>query len=410
MQIAQTTFTGINLLAEMAKQANSSTPTPRINNLSNAPRVSTGQTVVNNDEFFAAREAEATANYVNWQAQAHEAFYSPNESLSGYVPGGYSIDTEIALAIETGYAAIDSNGNIVPGFTGGAFTSGEELNAQLINERSALKFEQQLSNLQSLYKSLGADASKYDDKFSAALDKITEQLFDNRYEHSGMYINADKEGVASSIKAAFNGEEGKYSVDDIKSMIILDYESMSKSPKSDSEFQLGTMLGFDAAAITAMQKSGKLSESAAATVWNTFNKRVDDMIAQANKNIESAKNDPFMPKGLSYSPINKELIYDSINAMIDAAMADNFAAGLRNALSMIAETRDAHIASQKESSGTYDQRYVGDIVNKNSNYSQDKAFYFNRDVEVRSEYLSRYMSTPSFAITGNVLGNVDVLV
>lgn len=404
MQIVQTTYIG-NIYTEMAKQAANGVKVPEIIDLSkpeNRPqREQTGELVTNHAEFFAAREAEVRANYASEQAKRHEAFYSPNETLTGYVPGGYSIDTEIMLAIETGYAAIDSNGQVVPGFSEGS---------QLMNERSPLKFAQQLENLQSLYNSLGEDASKYDDKFNAALDKIIAGLFDNRYEHSGMYINADKEGVANSIKAAFYGENVKYSVDDIKSMIILDYESMSKSPKSDSEYHLGAMLGFDAAAITAMQKNGKLSDSAAATVWDAFNKRADEVIAKANRNIDLARNDPYMPKSLSYSPINKELIYDSINAMIDAAMSDNFAAGLRNALSSIAEMRDARIASQQEETGMYDQRYANDMLRKDNNYSQERAFYFNRDVEIASSYLSQYMSAPSFAVSGNALGNVDVKV
>lgn len=411
MQIMQTTCMG-NIYVEMARQAASGIKVPEIVDLSkpeNRPAQPVGELVTNHAEFLSAREAEARANYAVRQMKQHEAFYSPHQSLVGYTPGGYSIDTEIMLAIETGYAVIDSNGQVIPGFSGVIWTSGEDYNAQLVNERSPLKFEQQLENLQSLYNSLGEDASKYDDKFNAALDKIIAGLFDNRYQHSGIYINADKEGVTNSVKAAFYGEDGKYSVDDIKSMIILDYESMSKSPRSDSEYHLGAMLGFDAATITAMQKNGKLSDNAAATVWEAFNKHVDDVIAQANRNIESAKKDPYMPKTRSYSPINKELVYDSIKTMITVANADNFATGLRNALQSLSEMRDAHIASQQEASGTYDQRYVGDIFML-SEYNHERAFYFNRDVEVRSNYLSQYMSSPSFAVKGNVLGNVDVMV
>ena len=406
MRIMQLTHTGINLYDEMAMKTNSASEMVIVDHSTEPREVTWGIPVADGKEFFAACEAEARANYATNQTQKRDAFYTTSEVLTGYVPGQNSIDIEIALATTTGNVVLGPNGEFL-GVMDTAATSMSEVNARLVNERSPLKFEQQLKNLRVLYESLGADAAQYDEKFNEVIDKITAQVFLTTAEHSGMYVNADKQGVADSIKAAFQGEAGKYSIDDIKSMIILDFESMSKKPQSNSEFHLGAMFGFDAAAITAMQKNGKLSDSAAATVWGVFNKSVEDAIEQANKNIVAQKNDPFSPKNLSYSPINKNLIYDTIQAMIDAAKSVSFADGLRNALRMISEKRDAHIMSQNELTGMYDQRYVNDVFN---NYDQYKNFYFNRDMEVRSDYLSRYMGDTSFAVTGNVLGNVDILV
>jgi hypothetical protein len=258
---------------------------------------------------------------------------------------------------------------------------------------SPLAFEIQLNNLSTLYDYLGDTAAQQKDVFDSAVQVI----IDDFISKGGAFINADKEGVADSIHAFFNGEEGKYTLDDLKTMVVLSFENVGLyGGDSSSEHQVGASFGYQALNIEMAFRAGKLSDAAYATVKDMFATQVDDYIKLMDRYQTIAKTDPFGPKGVTYSPIRPDLVYKSIDIMLGALDNDDFNQGLREALRTLENMHTAQRDSQLEEKGEADQRlsllFAGSL---------DARIRTGDNIQVSSRFFTEYLNRPEWTISGN---------
>ena len=324
-----------------------------------------------------------------------EAFYSTDETLN-YTPGNLSVEDEIRLATQSGFAGI-IDGKLTPSIsqvilkTDGSAESKQANALALVkmNSPSPFDFEQKVNNLKSLYEHLGDTAINYSSDFENALNG----LIDDFVSKGGFYVNADKEGVADSIRSMFNGTEGKYTVDDLKTMAVLSFERIG-APESDNELQVGMKLGLDALSIEMARNAGKLSDAAYATVKDAFNTYVDDVIKQMNSYIEQAKNDPFMSKEVAYSPVRPELVYKAIDVMLGALENADYNQGLREAIKTLESMHNSQRDSQQEN-GKVDHRFSGQFTNPMTRVSDGDY------LQITSKSLTDYLNRPEWSVNGN---------
>ena len=332
-----------------------------------------------------------------------EIFYSTHESANNYTPGNFSVEDEIKLASQLG-AAFVLDGKVVHTTNSATFmyvfdTSDTE-EARRANSLacrqginpSPLNFEQLVNNLKTLSEHLGDVANDYTVDFNKALDGIIEQFL----SRGGMYVNADKEGVSESIYAMFNGTDGKYTVDDLKTMAVLSFErERLVGSYSSGEFQMGASLGYEAIQIEMAYRAGKLSDEAYATVKSTFGSHVEDMIKKMDDYINNIKSDPFGMKNVTHSPVRPELVYKSIDIMLGALKKADFNQGLREAIKTLDNMHNAMRESQLLDKGINDARYNAQFM---GNVDRIK----NGDrLQLSSNSFTDYLNRPEWAISGN---------
>lgn len=332
-----------------------------------------------------------------------DIFYTINETINNYSPGSFSVEDEIKIASQLG-AAFVLDGKILHTTDSQSFfycfdMSGTEDAKRANNialkqdiEPSPLNFEQQVNNLKTLYEHLGDIASAYTIDFDKALNGIINQFL----SRGGMYVTADKEGVAESIYAIFNGTDGKYTVDDLKTMAVLSFERETLvGSYSSGEFQMGASLGYEAIHIEMAYKAGKLSDEAYTTVQNAFNSHVDDMIKKMDEYILHIKTDPFGIKNVTHSPVRPDLVYKSIDVMLGTLENDEFNQGLREALKTLNNMHNAMRESQLLDKGINDARYNAQFMGV-----IDRIKIGDR-LQISSNSFTDYLNHPEWAIKGN---------
>ena len=350
----------------------------------------------NIDAATAEMERAGRENSIKWMNREREGFYMADSTLE-YTPGEHSVEIEIALATQRGYTAI-VDGQLAPSFSEVLFKDNDALSA--ISPNSPLDFVAKVSNLKNLYEHLGDKAASYNAEFGAALQGVIDEFI----EKGGIYVQADKIGIADSIRAMFSGEEGKYTADDLRTMAVLDIETMAGHYMAgDSEHALGARLGFDALKIEMARNAGKLSDSAYSTVKGAFNARVEELVKEMDKALNSQKSDPFMPKDVGYSPARPESVSKAIDFMLSALDSNDFNQGFRAALRGLEHMHNAQRESQLEN-GSLDQRYNIQFFGG----KQDRTL-MNDSIQISSRFFAEYLSQPQWAISGNVF-SVDVAV
>jgi hypothetical protein len=339
-------------------------------------------------------------NNIKFMNLEREAFYLMSSSLQSYNPGQHgqlSVEDEIRLATETGFAAI-IDGKLTPSFS---LTWTNDPNSILdVTTNSPLDFMQKIDNLRSLFEHLGDSALNYSSQFESALKGIIDDII----SAGGRYVSADKEGVADSIQAMFNGDEGKYSADDLKTMMALSFESMINTfPPGASEHTLGAMLGYNAVMIEMARSAGRLSDAAYATVKTAFNTHVDDLIKQMDEYLDWQKNDPWSPKDVTYSPAHPEIVKEAIELMIKTLDGSDFNQSLRTTLRLLEGKHNAQRENQL-SNGALDQRYntlFFITVNERTSFS-DAA-------QISSRFFSEFLNKPEWTINSGLFSvNVTV--
>ncbi|MCL2222517.1 MAG: hypothetical protein FWC20_09535 [Oscillospiraceae bacterium] len=318
-----------------------------------------------------------------------EEFYTRATSLQGFTPGEFgnlSVEDEIRRATETGFAAV-IDGKLTPSFSVGWTTDpNSELTA---TTNSPLDFAQKVDNLRSLFDHLGDNAVNYKTQFENALYGIIDDLF----ARGGMFINADREGVAESIFAMFNGTEGKYSADDLKTMAVLAFEAVGGGV-TDSEVQLGMRLGMDAMKIQMARDSGRLSDAAYETVRNAFTANADDLIRQMNDFLDAARVDNTMPRNVAYSPARPELVNRAIDVMLGVLENADFNQGLREALSTLENMHNAQRENGLEN-GMADQRFNMQFMTERDRVS------VGGNMQMGSQFFAEFLGRNDWAVNGN---------
>jgi len=292
-----------------------------------------------------------------------------------------------------GFNIVDDN-IVMVSFPGGAHQFSAPWDLDLVNPpNSPLGFEAKVNNLKNLYKYLGETGVESRDVFEKAIGGI----IDDFITKGGMYVSADKEGVADSIRAIFDGEEGKYTIDDLKTMAVLSYERTGLGVgDSGSEFQIGASFGLGAIQIEMARDAGKLSDAAYETVKNAFNEQVEDFIKQMEQYQEKAKTDPFGPKNVTYSPIRPELVYKSIDIMLGALEKDDFNQGIREAFKTLEDMHNAQRDAQLEDGKKADARFTLQF----SGSLDDKA-RVSDNLNVSSRFFAEFLNRPEWTINGN---------
>jgi len=292
-----------------------------------------------------------------------------------------------------GFNILDDN-IVMVSFPGGVHQFSASWDLDLVNPpNSALGFEAKVDNLKNLYEHLGESAVENRDVFDKALSGI----IDDFIAKGGMYVSADKEGVADSIHAIFNGEEGKYTLDDLKTMAVLSFERVGLGVgDSGSEYQIGASFGLGAIQIEMARDAGKLSDAAYETVKDAFNKQIEDFIKQMEQYQEKAKTDSFGPKNVTYSPIRPELVYKSIDIMLDALKSDDFNQGIREAFKTLEDLHNAQRDNQLEDGKKADARFTVQFLG-----SYDDRARIGDNLNVSSQYFSEYLNRPEWTINGN---------
>jgi hypothetical protein len=340
------------------------------------------------DSGVAELSRQARENNIKHMTREREEFYMADKTLE-YKPGGLSVRDEIRLATQSGYTSVNADGSLGLSFSVGLVGNNSSLAP---STNSPLNFETKVNNLKSLFEHLGDNALNYTAEFESALNGIIDDFLST----GGRYVTADKEGVAESIRAMFNGEEGKYSADDLKIMAVLSFESVVTSyPTGASEFKLGALLGFDALSIQMARNAGRLSDAAYATVKDAFNAHASELIKQMDEYLEWAKNDPFMPKDVTYSSARPELVQKAIDFMLGALNGDDFNQGIRAALRTLEDMYNAQRESQLENVSV-DQRFNLLFFSRSTRTSLGDA------IEISSRFLSEYLNRPEWAVSGSV--------
>ena len=356
----------------------------------------TGEPITGNiDASISQMTLAGRENAIRSLNNQREVFYSTDETLE-YTPGYLSVEDEIRLATQYGLAGV-IDGKLTPSVsqviikTDGSAES-RQANALALAKAtnpSPLNFEQKVNNLKNLYEHLGDAAINYSTDFEKALNGIIDEFVSK----GGFYVSTDKEGVADSIRAMFSGMEGKYTVDDLKTMAVLSFERVG-AMESDSEIQTGMRLGFDALSIEIARNAGKLSDAAYATVKDAFAAYVDDVIKQMNSYIEHAKNDPYMPKGVAYSPVRPEMVYKAIDIMLRALENADYNQGLREAIKTLESMHNSQRDSQQVN-GNVDQRFNMLFTNPMTRISDGDL------LQISSKSFADYLNRPEWSINGN---------
>jgi hypothetical protein len=263
-------------------------------------------------------------------------------------------------------------------------------------------FQKQVDNLRSLYLSYGDGAKEHEAAFTDALNRIADQLF----QTGGHYISADQNGIRESLSAMLHGEEGKYSLEDMTSMLIAAHHSSSGSVgQLDNEYHLGMELGYDAVVITALKRNGKLSDNAFQTMWDRFQKYVQERMDAVNKRIKQEEQDPYSSKKYSYAPLNQKLVQEAIGYMLRSLDQKDFNTGIRQAIDKIGKRYEDHRMDGRET-GSLEWRFLSSAY---FNIVGEKK-YGNYAYASSSKYLSDYMGDPGFALKGDLFAKVDVAV
>jgi len=347
------------------------------------------QALTNTADQMAFLSSGARESNIKSMTSEREAFYSMSNSLQNFNPGQHgslSVEDEIRLAIETGFAAI-IDGKLTPSFSL-TWTNDPSMTLD-VTTNSPLDFMQKINNLKSLFEHLGDNAINYTTQFENALNGIIDDFLDR----GGMFVNADREGVADSIRAMFSGTEGKYTEDDLTTIAVLAFESVGGGV-TDSEVQLGMRLGFDALAIEMARREGRLSDAAYETVKSTFAAHVDDLIRQMNTYLDTAKADSTMPRNVTYSPVRPDQIEKTINIMLGALDHADFNQGLREAAKQLENMHNTQRESQLEN-GMADQRFNVPFM------SQNERITFGDVVQINSQFFTEFLNRPEWTISGN---------
>lgn len=370
--------------------------THRINDLSKTERTLVRTNTVSpptpNGSFTPMKLPDWLINSGREQAKSamiadRDAFYTPDKFLAEYKPGSFSVEDEIKLASQFGTHFV-LDGKIVRSSSGEILTHSNGVIH--VNQPSPLNFEQQINNLITLREHLGENADNYTAEFEKAVDSV----IDHFLSRSGMYVNADSQGVADSIRAMFNGTDGKYTADDLKTMAVLSFERHSADAR-DSEIVVGMHLGLDALSIEMARKSGKLSDAAYATVKDSFAAHTEETIRNMNSYLEWAKKDAFMPKDVTYTPVRPDLVYKSIEVMLGALEDADFNRGLREAIKTLENTHNAQRDNQFLSKGIVDQRFSFSFMSSNDRERHGD------NMDIKSGFFVEYLNRPEWAIKGN---------
>ena len=322
---------------------------------------------------------------VNRLTREREEFYAESKPLQNEpskTPVGFNIIDDNYVMILT---STSNSGNNL-------FRAGHDLTI-MEPPNSVLGFKTRIDNLRNLYEYLGDTAAEHKETFDFAIQDIA-----NSFLHrGGMYVNADKEGVTDSIRAIFNGEEGKYTADDLKTMAVLSFERVGiGAGDGGSEFQTGATFGLNALQIEMAREAGKLSDAAYETVKAAFDESVDDYIKQMDRYQELAKTDPFGPKGVTYSPIRPELVYKSIDIMLGAMKNDDFNQGLREAFKTLEDMhtaqRDNQLMEKGEADARFSTMFAGTV--------RERTFVGDY-MQISSRSFTDYLNRPEWSINGN---------
>jgi hypothetical protein len=338
---------------------------------------------------------EGFENFKKTSQQVNEFFYGEDDTLD-YTPGNDSLSVEIAKATQLGYALI-IDGKLSPTVH---FSKNKDLHENL--SYSPMYFQKQVDNLRSLYLSYGDGAKEHEAVFTDALNRIADQLI----QTGGRYISADPNGIRESLSAMLHGEEGKYSREDMTSMLIASHHSSVASVgQVDNEYRLGMELGYSAVVITALKRNGKLSENAYRTMWDRFEKYVQERMEAVNKRIKQAEMEPYSSKKYTYTPLNNKLVQEAIGYMLRSLDQKDFNTGIRQAIDKIGKRYEDHRMYGRET-GNLELRF---LFTASSNIAGDKK-YGNYAYALSSKYLSDYMGDPGFALKGDLFAKVDVAV
>ena len=319
-----------------------------------------------------------------------DAFYAeskPVQNVPNPTPVGFNIVDDNLVMILTGNSYTGEN------VLNNMFNVGHDF--EIIEPpNSVLGFEARINNLKNLYEYLGDTAIEHKNMFDFAVQDI----IDGFLHRGGMYVNADKEGVADSIRAMFDGSDGKYSLDDLKTMAVLSFERLSfPGGEGRSEFQVGADFGYHALQIEMARNAGKLSDAAYETVKDAFDKSVEDYITQLNKYQESAKADAFSPKHVNYSPVRPELVYKSIDIMLGALEKDDFNQGFREALKTLEDMhttqRDISLMGNGKAEARFSMTFAG-----NSERERTRTV---DALQISSRYFTEYINRPEWQLNGN---------
>jgi hypothetical protein len=387
MQIIGMTKTGINIFDPNQKDL-----TSKINTNPQRAEPDRSQALTNMADQMAFLSSGIRENNIRAMTSEREVFYSRSNSLQNFNPGQHgalSVEDEIRLATETGFAGI-VDGKLTPSFSL-TWTNDPNMK-QDITTNSPLDFMQKINNLRSLFEHLGDNAVNYTTQFENALGGIIDDLLDR----GGMYVNADREGVADSIRAMWSGTEGKYTADDLTTMAVLAFEAHAGAANgSGSEIQVGRALGFEALNIEMARRAGKLSDVAYETVKDAFAKRVDEITKLIDEYSDKAKNDPFGPKGVAYSPARPELVYKSIEVMLGALDNTDFNQGLREAIETLENMHNAQRDNQLLSNGEADWRFNMPFISPRERVMAGDL------MPIQSRYFAEFLGKPEWAINGN---------
>ena len=341
------------------------------------------------EEVMAFINSSSREDTIRAMTSEREVFHSRSDSLQGYTPGRFgnlSVEDEIRLATETGFAAI-IDGKLTPSFS---VTWTNDPNAELgATTDSPLDFAQRVDNLRSLFEHLGDDAVNYTKQFESALNGI----IDDFLSRGGIYVGANSEGVADSIRAMFNGTEGRYTADDLKTMAVLSFESVAGGI-TDSEVQVGMRLGMDALAIQMARNAGRLSDAAYQTVTNAFTANADDLIKQMNNHLDSARSDRFMPRDVSYTPVRAELVNRAIDVMLGVLDSADFNQGLREALSTLENMHNAQREHPHEND-MIDQRFNMQFM------TGAERVAVSDSMQISSQFFTEFLGRSEWTVNGN---------
>ena len=252
---------------------------------------------------------------------------------------------------------------------------------------SPLVFEQQIKNLKSLNEHLGSDAVNYSAEFETALEGIINQFLQN----GGMYVQSVSNDVADSIRSMFRGEEGEFSVDDIKTMAALSFENDLRNLNSEPGARsLGTFIGSQINMIGMAHESGKLSSTALESVITTFNSLVENWLNRHESRLSFIINDPNSSNKIEYETPDKDDVMKAINDMFNAMRENRFNKNLNTAtINILIELHNASVASRLAYIETNDENKKQFI---DKDYEKDRFVGFITSSRQFSEFISQ---TPS---------------
>gem|GEM_PF-5324193 len=395
MRIFGAVQTNLNLFDEIAKQqASGIEPLKVVDYSKEPPPPIEGGTPIKG-ATYAEQQAEfariVRENNIKEQTERRENFYNS-------VPRSYDFNTNIGMDFTELDMYVGDNGQIYavrdksndsPNASGIYMMGDYVLAFGPSSGGSPLELEDSINTLKNIYNKLGEDAAKVSDR----LDEALQFIIDDFTNKGGVYVQADKDGIADSIRAILNGQEGKYSIDDMKTMAVLSFERLATGYKgSYSEHSIGALLGYDALSIEMARSSGKLSDAAYKTVQDAFNANANDYIKKMNEYLDWAKNDRYMPKNVAYSPARPESIQKAIDVMLAALDSKDFNQGLRFALRTLEDMHNA-----QRDNNVVDHRYHMPFLGGN----MDKPT-LSITMQFGSKYFAEYLGKPEWAVSGNV--------